>query len=475
MADQFQLPPGATAATQGASQDTGSSTTQQFSLPPGATPVDSSVPAPGTTGVSGFLNKVGEGGAEAASDIWGAVKNTAKILIPGSPEGLAAAKGIWHSLPPVELADSVKQTLPLIHAYETARASGSSISDALTATNEAAKQHMSNIYPIQQVVSAFRANPTRETARALTDAAAVAASMFFGGEVAAPAEEAEAVATTALPAESEAAATATKVPGAADFSSPSKPGLLQDVKSIVQGKSVAQPVAQQTVRQGVQAAAENAGTADEALAANIKTQPLLGRNQTILDDHLSSLRGQEQDAYERMDEAAGFDVKAEKSQLSNDQYKLKQLGNTDADIAQKEKLTASIQDSQARITDAESKMKDAGIDPTEADGLHKQRMAGADFKKALIQNTSSDGQTVNVDGLLNMAKKLQFSKYGNRLEQFFGSPEAADNFVSGLEAAQKAGARAAKIQHVAKWVGGLVVGGGIGGAAAKEGWNLLTE
>ena len=39
MADQFALPPGATAATPDASQDTGgSTTTQQFALPPGATP-----------------------------------------------------------------------------------------------------------------------------------------------------------------------------------------------------------------------------------------------------------------------------------------------------------------------------------------------------------------------------------------------------------------------------------------------------
>lgn len=144
-----------------------------------------------------------------------------------------------------------------------------------------------------------------------------------------------------------------------------------------------------------------------------------------------------------MDEAAGFDVKAEKAQLSNDQYKLKQLGNTEADIAQKDKLTASIKDSQARISDAEAKMQDAGIDPTEADALHKQRMAGTDFRKALIQNASSDGQTLNVNGLLNASKKLQFSKYGNRLEQFFGSPEAADNFMSDLEQAQKTGASAA--------------------------------
>lgn len=255
------------------------------------------------------------------------------------------------------------------------------------------------------------------------------------------------------------------------FNSPSKPNI---VKQIVQGEKVAQPAVQQTIRQGVQTAAENAGTADESLAANIKNQPLLSRNQTILDEHLSQLRGLEQDAYERMDEAAGFDVKAEKAQLANDQYKIKQLGNTDTDIAQKEKLTASIQDSQTRIADAEAKMKQAGIDPAEADSIHKQRMAGVDFKKALIQNTTSDGQTVNVKGLLNATKKLQFSKYGNRLEQFFGSPESANKFMSNLEQAQKTGAKAAKTQQIAKWLGVKALQG-VGLAAGAEGVKALVE
>lgn len=251
------------------------------------------------------------------------------------------------------------------------------------------------------------------------------------------------------------------VPTQEDFNSASKPNIF---KQIIQGEKVAQPAVQQAIRRGVQTATENAGTADESVAANIENQPLLNRNQTIVDEHLSALRGLEQDAYERMDEAAGFDVKAEKAQLANDQYKLKQLGNTDADAAMKDKLTASIEDSQARIADAEAKMQDAGVDPTEADAIHKQRMAGADFRKALIQSTSSDGQTVNVDGLLNASKKLQFTKYGDRLQQFFGSKEAADDFMSNLEQAQKLGNGAVKARQVARWLGtiaGLYEGGKI--------------
>jgi len=157
--------------------------------------MSTSVPAPGTTGVFGFLNQVGVGGAEAMHDIWG----VAKGMIPGGPAETGVLKTIWNNLPPVQLADSVKQTLPLIHTYEQARSSGASMSDALTKVNETAKQHMSNITAVKPVVDAFRANPTRETARALLDATAAATSMLVGGEAIAP--EAEAGAAPAAEAE----------------------------------------------------------------------------------------------------------------------------------------------------------------------------------------------------------------------------------------------------------------------------------
>jgi hypothetical protein len=234
------------------------------------------------------------------------------------------------------------------------------------------------------------------------------------------------------------------------------------------GAKVAQPAAQQSIREGVQAATENAGTANESVAANIKNQPLLGRGQTVVDEHLASLRGMEQDAYDRMDEAAGFDVKALKDQVKNDEYSIQQLGTTADDMVKRTNLQTNINNAKTRIADAEVKMKAANIDPAEADGLHKSRMAGSDFRNALKNNTSSDGQTVNVNGLLQATKKLQFSKYGNRLEQFFGSPEAADSFMSNLEQAQKLGVKAAKAQQIAKWAGGILataagVSAGVGG------------
>ena len=163
------LPPGATLVS-GSLPD---QPTSSGGLPPGATLVSGDVPAPGTTGVTGFLNKVGEGGAEAASDIYGVAKN----LVPGGSAETNTLKTVWNSLPPVQLADSVKQILPLVDTYEKSRANGKSVSDSIKAVNDAAQQHSQNIQNLQPIVDAFRQNPTRETARAVLDASAAAASV----------------------------------------------------------------------------------------------------------------------------------------------------------------------------------------------------------------------------------------------------------------------------------------------------------
>lgn len=238
------------------------------------------------------------------------------------------------------------------------------------------------------------------------------------------------------------------------------------VKQVMQGEKVAQAPAEAAIRQGVQSATESAGTADQSVATNIQNNPIARGNQTVLDQHLHELRANEIDAYDKMDEAAGFDVKQEKANLSNDNYKLKQLGNTPEDAATREKLTASIQDSQARIADAEQKMKAADIDPTEADSIHQTRMAGIDFRKSLIKNTNAADGSLNVKGLLNDAKNLQNSKFGDRLTQFFGDSATADQYVAQLKAAQATGEKALSTKEFASSIlrnsgiaGGLIVGG----------------
>jgi hypothetical protein len=241
--------------------------------------MSTSVPAPGTTGFTGFLNKIGEGGAEAARDIYG----VAKSMVPGGPAETGALKTIWNNLPPVQLADSVKQTLPLIHAYETARSSGASMSDALTKVNETAKQHMANVSQIKPIVDAFRANPTRETARALIDATAVATSLLAGGEAIAP--EAEAV--TAAPAAEAAAAPAAE---AEAVGSPIRTKVAAPADTAAAATSKIEPaVATQTAKAGL--APGEAGMTTEAATAATKQAALDAQTttQTNIDQTLQNI------------------------------------------------------------------------------------------------------------------------------------------------------------------------------------------
>jgi hypothetical protein len=243
------------------------------------------------------------------------------------------------------------------------------------------------------------------------------------------------------------------------------PGIVQQV---IKGKDVAQAPAKATVREAVQGSSEATGTVDESLANNIENQPLVEGHNTVVDEHLSKLAENEKAAYKKLDDASGFDLKAEKDQLANDQYKLKQLGNTDTDVTQRDKLNDSINDSQERIGAAETKLKKAGIDPKAGDVIHGQRMAGQQFKKNLIASTNAKDGSVNVEGLLKATQKSRFDpKFGDRLEQFVGSKERAERFVNQLKAADNAGVHAVKMQVIAKWLGQIAGAGAIGGTVFK--------
>lgn len=137
------------------------------------------------------------------------------------------------------------------------------------------------------------------------------------------------------------------------------------------------------------------------------------------------------------------------------------------DLADARKDLLKIQEEFVRLekrNDAvQATLKAAGIDPTDADALHQQRMAGMDFKKLLARATAPDG-SVDVDKLLNGSKLLRFTKYGDSLTQFFGSKDAADAYMTQLQKAQELGAHALKMQGVAKLLGKIGLGAiGLGG------------
>jgi hypothetical protein len=216
---------------------------------------------------------------------------------------------------------------------------------------------------------------------------------------------------------------------------------------------------------------EPAPVANKKSATVSDNAPLVKGNTTILDDHLDTLAQNEKATYKRMDDTAGFDVKALKDKLKTDQYNLKQLGSSDPDKAGR--LVEAINDSTDRIAEAEAKMKAAGIDPKEADGLHQQRMAGEDVKKVITRYTNADG-SVNVRGMLRGLKQLRFAKYGDRLEQFTGSSEAADTVINKLDAMDKLGTHAVKARWVAGLIGGYVLPKVIGHALGGQVGNVIS-
>jgi hypothetical protein len=195
------------------------------------------------------------------------------------------------------------------------------------------------------------------------------------------------------------------------------------------------------------------------------TEPLTENSKTtIVDDHLDALEQQKSSAYKRMDDTAGFDVKALKDKLKTDKYNLKQLGSSDPDKTGR--LVEAINDSTDRIAEANEKMKAAGIDPDYADALNKRWEAGQDYKASLLKRTNPDG-SMNVKGLWDDAKKMRNDpEYGDRLEQWFGSKDAADAYVKALEKAHAEGIQAMKRQAFARqilWrVAGTTAAGAVG-------------
>ena len=226
------------------------------------------------------------------------------------------------------------------------------------------------------------------------------------------------------------------------------------VKQVLKGKEVAQEPAKAAIR-GTVGAKEDAS--------------LLEGNKTVLDEHLKDIATKERAAYKAQDEAAGFDVKETRAKLRDAEWKVKQ---PEIDDAARERLTKTIEESKQQIGEAEKRMSEAGVDPKAADNLFKQRKAGEDFKKALVQNVSADGESVNVDGLLNAAKKLRFAKQGDRLAQFMGK-DGAEQFMAELQKAQEQGVHALTTQKVGKLLGKWVAGGLITGGAGTLAYEAL--
>ena len=83
----------------------------------------------------------------------------------------------------MNLHNQVKESVPLFHAYEQARSQGKGVWDSLKAASEQADKQSAAQQLLKQRMDDFKKNPTQATTRAVTDAAAFAASLWAGNKI----------------------------------------------------------------------------------------------------------------------------------------------------------------------------------------------------------------------------------------------------------------------------------------------------
>lgn len=228
----------------------------------------------------------------------------------------------------------------------------------------------------------------------------------------------------------------------------------------VKGEGIAQPAAQGALRSGVQGATDLATTQPASL-------------RTIAEEPIAQLDSSAKGLYRQIDQAAGTDFKALNEKLSNTEYQIRQLTETEEDVAKESKLEASRIAIMDKIEAAKQAAKEAGVDPKvldQADSQFKQARALSDLETKVFKNTgvikgnaaSGSSETVDVDKAVTQLQKLMDkTRYGgSRLEQALGK-DGARALLDNMYEAQRSGQKAIKVQQVAKWVASVIGAGSV--------------
>jgi len=285
--------------------------------------------------------------------------------------------------------------------------------------------------------------PSGDLARPLTKDALTAGSMLAGGELLGPEEEA---------AQASAAARLKVNP----------------FRAAVKGAEVAQPAAQGALTDAATAAAKDSGVA---------AAPNAGGFRTALDDTISKTAKAERAQYDRINQAAGTDLK----NLYERESELEDAADDPSNIVQKPAIQVELQRTRMQIANGESKAAESGVDAQkavrQAKDLTQQRYALQEVKSKLFNHesivegdaTTGTPEKINVDSAIKAVQKLdkpsRFAPEGSpsRLEQALGE-EGAKTLKQNLYDAQKLGQRAVNYQTAAKWLAGAL---GVGGTFAK--------
>lgn len=232
---------------------------------------------------------------------------------------------------------------------------------------------------------------------------------------------------------------------------------------IIKGADIAQPEAQSAIRTGATAATDEAGLAS--------TQPASLR--TAIEHPINALESDAKAGYQKIDAAAGTDFKALNEKLDNTEYQIRQLTDTEEDLAKEAALEKSRSGLVDKIESAKAEAIKNGVDPSVLDKADAQFMQARALKDldakvfkspSIIKGNTKFGtaETVDVDQAIKALQRLQDNtKYGApRLEQAVGK-DGANGLLEDLYKAQRNGQTALTKQKWAKLVGKYVLGGGL--------------
>jgi hypothetical protein len=214
---------------------------------------------------------------------------------------------------------------------------------------------------------------------------------------------------------------------------------------------VAQPEAKGALRTAVKAGSKEAGI------STVQNQSL----RTIVEEPTHSLEAQAKANYRQIDKAAGTDFKALNEKLDNTEYQIRQLTETEEDVAKEAQLEKARTATVDKIAAAKQQALDNGVDPKLLDKAHsqfKQASALKDLEAKVFKNPNivkgnvafGTDETVDVNQAVKAFQKMQDTqKYGSsRLEQALGK-DGANALLKDMYAAQAAGTKALSRQKIA--------------------------
>jgi hypothetical protein len=380
-----------------------------------------------------------------------------------------AVVGLGASTPPGMAFEGIKNSVAGYEAYEKARSSGAGVIDSLKAASDTMKSRDAVAQQVQQRADEFKKDPGAANARALFDVLGLLVTGTGAGTglSAGVSGLKTAAAETTIAAEPAIAAEA-----GAEAAAP-KTGLITNVKNVAkqvaQGEKIAQPQAQEALRTGVRAGSTEAGVT--------AVQPPSLR--AIVEEPIHSLDASAKAAYRQIDAAAGTDFKALNEKLSNTEYQIRQLTDTEEDVAKEAALEKARTATMDKIEAAKQQAIDNGVDPKlldKADAQFKQARALEELEAKVFKNPNvvagnavrGTPETINVDSAVKALQRLQDKEEfgGSRLEQALGK-KGADDLLNDMYAAQRAGTKALARQQFAVKLAkyGLPAAATIGGAA----------